>query len=76
LLPEGEVLQEEFLSGAKDGDNPSKQMSKVHKHQEIIAKSTPEQVRLQIIDSAEVRSFGEAQGFGASFKVVTAFYLT
>jgi hypothetical protein len=36
LLPKGEVLQEEFFSGAKDGDNPSKQMSKAHKHLGII----------------------------------------
>ena len=41
LLPKGEVLQEEFFSGAKDGDDPAKQMSKAHKHQGIIAKSAP-----------------------------------
>jgi hypothetical protein len=39
LLPKGEVLQEEFFSGAKDGDDPAEQMSKAHKHQVIIAKS-------------------------------------
>jgi hypothetical protein len=33
LLPKGEVLQEEFFSGAKDGDDPAEQMSKAHKHQ-------------------------------------------
>ena len=38
LLPKGEVLQEEFSSGAKDGDDPAEQMSKAHKHQGIIAK--------------------------------------
>jgi hypothetical protein len=41
LLPKGEVLQEEFFSGAKDGDDPAQQMSKARKHQEIIAKSAP-----------------------------------
>ena len=39
LLPKGEVLQEEFFSGAKDRDDPAKQMSKARKHQGIIAKS-------------------------------------
>jgi len=43
LLPKGEVLQEEFFSGAKDGENPAEQMSKAHKHQGIIAKSAPDQ---------------------------------
>jgi hypothetical protein len=41
LLPKGEVLKEEFFSGAKDGDDPAKQMSKARKHHEIIAKSAP-----------------------------------
>src|ERR1019366_4160950 len=41
LLPKGEVLQEEFFSGAKDGDDPAEQISKTHKHQGIIAKSAP-----------------------------------
>ena len=41
LLPKGEVLQEEFFSGAKDGDDPAEQMSKARKHQGIIAKSAP-----------------------------------
>src|SRR5271169_4115571 len=39
LLPKGEVLEEEFSSGAKGGDNPAEQMSKAHEHQVIIAKS-------------------------------------
>ena len=39
LLPKGEVLLEEFFSGAKDGEDPAEQMSKAHKHQVIIAKS-------------------------------------
>ena len=39
LLPKGEVLEEEFSSRAKGGDNPAEQMSKAHKHQVIIAKS-------------------------------------
>ena len=39
LLPKGEVLEEEFSSGAKDGEDPAEQMSKAHKHQGIIAKS-------------------------------------
>jgi hypothetical protein len=38
LLPKGEVLKEEFFSGAKDGDDPAEQMSKARKHQGIIAK--------------------------------------
>jgi hypothetical protein len=33
LLPKGEVLQQEFFSGAKDGDDPAEQISKAHKHQ-------------------------------------------
>jgi uncharacterized oxidoreductase len=41
LLPKGEVLQDEFFSGAKDGDDPAEQMSKARKHQGIIAKSAP-----------------------------------
>jgi hypothetical protein len=41
LLPKGEVLQEEFFSGAKDGDDPAEQISKAHKHQGIIAKGAP-----------------------------------
>jgi hypothetical protein len=40
LLPRGEVLQE-FLSGAKDGDDPAEQILKAPKHQGIIAKSEP-----------------------------------
>src|SRR5208337_597608 len=43
LLTKGEVLQQEFFSGAKDGENPAEQMSKAHKHQGIIAKSAPDQ---------------------------------
>jgi hypothetical protein len=39
LLPKSEVLQEEFFSGAKDGEDPAEQMSKAHQHQVIIAKS-------------------------------------
>jgi hypothetical protein len=41
LLPKGEVLQKEFFSGAKDGEDPAEQMSKAHKHQGIITKSAP-----------------------------------
>ena len=41
LLPKGEVLQQEFFSGAKDGDNPAEQMSKALEHQGIIANSVP-----------------------------------
>ena len=41
LLPKCEVLQEEFFSGAKDGEDPAEQMSKAHKHQGITAKSAP-----------------------------------
>ena len=33
LLPQGEVFQKEFLSGAKAGHNPAEQISKAHKHQ-------------------------------------------
>jgi hypothetical protein len=44
LLPKSEVFQEKYFSGAKDGDNPSKQMSKAHRHLGIIAKRTPWQV--------------------------------
>ena len=36
LLPKGEVLQEEFFSGAKDGEDPAEQMSKAHKHDRIL----------------------------------------
>ena len=32
-IPKGEVLQEEFFSGAKDADDPAEQMSKAHLHQ-------------------------------------------
>jgi hypothetical protein len=60
LLPKGEVLKVEFSSRVKGGDNPAEQMSKAHKHQGIIAKSA-QRVRLEVIDSAIVQSFGEAQ---------------
>jgi hypothetical protein len=40
-LPKGEVIQEEFFSGTKDGDDPAEQISKAHKHQGIIAKGAP-----------------------------------
>jgi hypothetical protein len=33
LLPQGEVLQKKFFSGAKAGDDPAEQISKAHKHQ-------------------------------------------
>jgi hypothetical protein len=62
LLPKGEVLQEEFFSGAKDGEDPAQQMSKAHKHRGIIAKSAPGRMLLRAIDSAIAQSFGEAQG--------------
>ena len=62
LLPKGEVLQEKFFSGAKEGDNPSKEMSKTHKHLGIITKSAPRHCAFQVIDSADAQSFGEAQG--------------
>lgn len=39
LLPKVEVLQQEFFSGAKHGDDPAEQMLKAQKHQGIIAKS-------------------------------------
>ena len=41
LLPKREVLEEEFFSGTKGGNNPAEQMSKAHKHQGIIAKLAP-----------------------------------
>ena len=41
LLPKGEVLQEEFFSGTKGGDNPTEQMSQAHKHLGMIAKTAP-----------------------------------
>jgi hypothetical protein len=53
LLPKGEVLQDEFFSGAKDGGDPAEQMSKARRHQVIIAKSAPGRPP-QVIDSAEI----------------------
>ena len=41
LLAQGEVLEDEVIPRAKDGDDPAEQMSKAHKHQGIIAKSGP-----------------------------------
>jgi hypothetical protein len=41
LLPKGEVLQEEFFSSAKDGEDPAEQTSKAHRHQGILSKSVP-----------------------------------
>ena len=41
LLPKREVLQEEFFSGAKDGEETAEQMSKAPKRQVIIAKGAP-----------------------------------
>ena|GEM_PF-4584404 len=38
LLPKGKVLEQEFFSLAKDGDDPANQMSKARKHQGIITK--------------------------------------
>ena len=61
LLPKSEVLQEQFFSGAKEGDDPAEQMSKAHKHLGIIAKSPPGQCAFQVVDSADVQSFGETQ---------------
>jgi hypothetical protein len=61
LLPKGEVLQKEFFSGAKDGEDPAEQMSKAHKHQGIIAKSAPGRCSSKSSISAIVQSFGEAQ---------------
>ena len=54
LLPTREVLQEEFFSGAKDGDDPAEHTSKTHR------------CAVQVIDSADVRSFGETQEYGRS----------
>lgn len=53
LLPKGEVLQDEFFSGAKDGGDPAEQMSKARRHQGIIAKSAPAARPPQVIDSAD-----------------------
>src|ERR1019366_6969403 len=61
LLPKGEVLQEEFFSGAKDGDDPAEhildgaQTSGDHSEERAV------RVRLEVIDSADVQSFGEGQ---------------
>ncbi len=44
LLPKGEVLEEEFFAGAKDGDEPAEQMAHAHKHQGILAKKHTAQV--------------------------------
>jgi hypothetical protein len=41
LLPKREVLQEEFFSGAKDGEETAEQMSKAPKRQVIIAEGAP-----------------------------------
>ena len=49
LLPKGEVLQEEFFSGAKDGDDPAEQRSMTQKHQGIIAKSAPRRCACKLL---------------------------
>lgn len=51
-MPKGEVLHEEFFSRAKVRDYPAEQMSKVQKHQEIIAKNALGR-RAEVIDSAD-----------------------
>jgi hypothetical protein len=63
LLPRGKVLQEEFFSGAKGGDDPSQ--AEVEGTQTLgdHSEKRAAQVRLQVIDSADPQSFGEAQAF-------------
>jgi hypothetical protein len=67
LLPKGEVLEQEFSPGAKGGDQPSRAdvggAQTLGDHSEGRAA----QVRLEVIDCADVQSFGEAQAHpGAS----------
>jgi len=62
LLPKGEVLQEEFFSGAKDGEDPPSRCRRRTKIRDDSEKRAG-QMFLQVIDSAIVQSFGEAQGW-------------
>jgi len=71
LLPKGEVLKEEFSSRVKGGDKPAEQMSKGHKHRVIIAKSAQARVRLEVIDSADVQSLGEALTCSSLYSTVS-----
>ena len=55
LLPKGEVLQEEFFSGAKDGNEPSRADVEGAQTSGNHSEKRAAQVRLQVIDSAHVR---------------------
>ena len=84
LLPKGEVLQEEFFSGAKDGEDPAEQMSKAHKHQGIIAKSAPGRcssksliLRLcRVLARHSVRLRGSAVPFAVGAYITAAYWFT
>jgi hypothetical protein len=60
LLPKGEVLQKEFFSGAKDGE-PSRADVEGAQTSWNHSEKRAGQMPLQVIDSAIVQSFGEAQ---------------
>ena len=60
LLAQGEVLEDEVIPRAKDGKNPAEQISKARKHPRILAERAVQAVS-QVIDSANVRNYGEPQ---------------
>jgi len=47
------VLQEEFFSGTKRGDDAAEQLSKARKHRGMIAVSAPHSRAPKVIDSAD-----------------------
>jgi GTP cyclohydrolase II len=73
LLPKGEVLQEECFSGAKDGDDPAKQILKARKHQGIIAKSEPGRCASK---SLILRMYGIVASHRAKYSVLAMGQLT
>lgn len=59
LLPQGEVFEDEVLSGTDYTENPAEEMSKRHDHGKNLIGTPVIPACRQVIDSASVRCFGD-----------------
>ena len=62
MLPQGEVFEDEVLSGTDYTENPAEEMSKQHDHGQNLIGTPVISACRQVIDSASVPCFGDRQG--------------
>jgi hypothetical protein len=63
LLPQGEVLQDEALSGSQRSGQPAEEVPKQHSHVEKCTGSLSNGQIAKLLNVAHARGFGEGQRF-------------